>query len=171
MSHPKLNAAERAVVAMLARNGFQHPVQTLLASRDGGLNLAECIATLVMETGTGVNEFGHDPGNPVQGGIVTKDRYHLMRRYVSAGYPSQGAGPCQLTSTGLQDEADHLGGCWVPYFNMVVGFRFQAGLGNGVWSRFYHYNGSGPMAAAYATKGAALTALWRRRLKHARRKR
>jgi hypothetical protein len=143
---------------LLRQHGFIYPEITITRAQETELPLAAAMAMLQMETAGGTNEFGHDPGNPVQGGPVTASRYHEMRGYVAHGYPSQGVGPCQLTSTSLQDEADGLGGCWLVYHNMHVGFHFlkQLQTAYGVWGGFEHYNGSGPAAEAYAYRSVQL---------------
>lgn len=167
----KLNPTQERISKMLAANGVQNPGKTVLACEEAGAKLAECVVTLFEETSGGYNEWGHDPGGAVQGGTVTKASYRHYERLLAEGAGTvQGCGPCQLTSRGLQLEADKLGGCWNPYFNMVVGFRFHQSLGSTAWSRFYHYNGSGPAAAAYATRSVALTVVWKARIRRARRR-
>lgn len=68
------------------------------------------------------NVFGHDPTIFVGAGKVTRTKYlaYKARRGHSR---MQGVGPAQLTYWSYQDEADKLGGCWNPYWNMLVGFR------------------------------------------------
>lgn len=149
--------------ARLRQRGLVHPVFTVQAAERVGLPLEAACAMLEMESSGGLNEFGHDPGNPVQGGFVTKNRYLDMRYHVRRGAPSQGVGPCQLTSTWLQDEADHEGGCWIVEHNMAVGFHFLRQLRDelGDWGGYYRYNGSGPAASAYAYRATQLEQRWK----------
>lgn len=148
----------------LREHGIVHPIYTVEMAAREKFDLAYACAMLTMETSGGWNEFGHDPGNPVQGGWVNEERYRLMRHYVSQGYPSQGVGPCQLTSTGLQDEADQIGGCWLAEHNMAVGFHFLQELihEHGEVGGFTAYNGSGPAADAYGQHAAVLAAEFRK---------
>jgi hypothetical protein len=57
----------------------------------------------------------------------------------------------QLTSLGLQDRADQLGGCWQPGPNIRVGLEFLAGniRRMGLRPGVVAYNGSGPAAQRY----------------------
>lgn len=149
-----MGLSEHQIEVRLASNGIHHPIFTVKQARATGLWIERACAMLMMETSGGWNEFGSDPGNPVHGGWVTKARYHEMRGYVARGYPSQGVGPCQLTSVGLLDEADKLGGSWLIPHNMTVGFRYLHELQNehGVQAGFSAYNGSGPAAVAYGER-------------------
>jgi hypothetical protein len=63
-------------------------------------------------------------------------------------------GLTQLTSPGLQTQADRLGGCWVPKNQLRVGFRFLAGLiaAHGPEVGIRLYNGSGQPARDYAKR-------------------
>lgn len=148
--------------AALRAHGIVHPQITNTASANTGLSLASACAMLEMETAGGNNEFGSDPGNPVHGGWVNEDRYKLMRHYVAEGYPSQGVGPCQLTSVGLLNEADARGGSWQVEPNMIIGFTFlrQLQAEFGEQGGFQHYNGSGPAAVAYGQRSMALREQW-----------
>lgn len=118
---------------------------------------------LLCETGGGRNEFGHDADRrgPCPGygwGTVTKRKYLAFRHLRDLERRSNGVGGCQLTSPGLQDAADKLGGCWKPRCNYAIGFHYladhvrQHGLHAGVAS----YNGSGPAAERYADRVIAL---------------
>ena len=149
--------------ARLRAHHIVHPIYTVEMARREGLELACACAMLTKETSGGNNEFGHDPGNPINGGWVNQHRYQQMRHYVNLGYPSQGVGPCQLTSTSLQDEADKLGGCWVIEHNMAVGFHdlHQLIQEHGEEGGFAAYNGSGPLAAAYGRDAVEIAAHFR----------
>jgi hypothetical protein len=150
------------VEAALRAAGIVHPQWTASVAAGVGLGLAAACALLDMETSGGHNEFGHDPGNPIQGGPVTELRYKLMRHFAAEGHPSQGVGPCQLTSIGLLDAADAQGGAWAPIANMKVGFRFLFQLRHefGDQGGFQHYNGSGPAAVSYGLRAVTLEARW-----------
>jgi murein DD-endopeptidase MepM/ murein hydrolase activator NlpD len=98
--------------------------------------------------------------------VVTEDRYRSYLHHRHLGEGNQGVGPMQLTSPGLQDRADKLGGTWRPGPNIRVGVELLAsnikrlGLREGVRA----YNGSGDDAEKYATKVLALERVWRSRL-------
>jgi hypothetical protein len=149
-----------AHTAKLRQIGVVYPESTEKIARREGIPLSAAVAMLFMETGGGHNVFGHDPvrRGQVQGGNVTRLRYlfyKARRRFLG----NQGVGPCQLTSPGLQDAADALGGCWRPEKNMAVGFKFLHDLERqwGSWqAAFEHYNGSGPAAQAYGRRADAL---------------
>jgi hypothetical protein len=140
--------------AKLRAHGIIHPIFTVKWAEHEGLELASACAMLMMESSGGHNEFGHDGGNRVQGGQVTEARYKQLRAGIAAGEPSNGVGPCQLTSVGLLDEADLLGGAWIIEHNMTVGFHFLHGLQteHGIEGGFVAYNGSGPAAVAYGAR-------------------
>jgi hypothetical protein len=114
---------------------------------------------LVMESSGGRNVFqGGDP--------VTKPLYraYLARRDTDG---TTGVGPCQLTFAGYQDDADALGGCWVPQYNCRVGFK---ALGefidqHGHREAFGRYNGGTrwtdyPSAIRYADSAMTLLPTW-----------
>ncbi len=160
-------ATEAQLATLLAKHGFQNPPQILLARTAAKLGLPVACAMLSLESGGGWNEWGHDPTNFVGGydhvtgkhwgETVTKDAY-LAYKEQRAMHGNQGAGPCQLTSAGLQDEADAAGGCYIPQHNMAVGFHFLHDLikEHGLLGGAIAYNGSGPAAQAY---GAHLVTL------------
>src|SRR5207253_2673535 len=110
------------------------------------------------------NVFGHDAvKNPVKGGRVTRARYREYLHYRRMGWGNQGVGPAQLTSPGFQDQADALGGCWVPRHNIRVGFEYVAKLLRDhpdERSAIAAYNGSGPAAQRYADSVLHLQKLW-----------
>jgi hypothetical protein len=143
----------------ISKRGIIHPIYTAEIAADIGADLPSCCAMLMMETSGGRNEFGHDPGNAVQGGDVTEARYKELRASVERGTPSQGVGPCQLTSVGLLDEADKLDGAWDIVSNMIIGFDFLHHLQESYGSLqlgFYHYNGSGNAAEVYSYRAMSL---------------
>lgn len=142
----------------LRRAGIVHPAATVQRARAARLGLPVACAMLMQETGGGRNVFGHDPTIFVGAGDVTKARYLAYRAIRDRTGECQGVGPCQLTSSGLQDQADAAGGCWVPAHNMAVGFHYlhdlilEHGLAAGVAA----YNGAGPAAQRYAVRVLAL---------------
>jgi hypothetical protein len=158
---------EQALAVALAKNGFQNPAAILAARTAANLGLPIACAMLSNETGGGYNEWGHDPTNFI-GGFDHITSTHWGETVTQAAYEAykaqrdknglQGVGPCQLTSGGLQDEADAAGGCWVPQHNMAVGFHFLHDLikEHGLLGGAVAYNGSGQAAEAY---GAHLVAL------------
>lgn len=114
-------------------------------------------AFLQQETGGGRNVFGHDPTVFAGAGEVTRSKYLAYKSVRQRTGEMQGVGPMQLTWSTFQDQADRLGGAWKPYPNMLVGFRHVADLhrSSGSWTAAAHdYNGSGPMAEAYAAQMA-----------------
>jgi hypothetical protein len=114
-------------------------------------------AFLQQETGGGRNVFGHDPTVFAGAGEVTRSKYLAYKKVRQRTGQLQGVGPMQLTWSTYQDRADRLGGAWKPYPNMLVGFRHVAALhrASGSWRAAAHdYNGSGPMAEAYAAQMA-----------------
>lgn len=158
---------EERLATLLTRNGFQN-AQAILAARTAAkLGLPLACAMLSKETGGGQNEWGHDPTNFIGGfdhisgknwgSTVTEAAYKAYKAQRSS-HGNQGVGPCQLTSPGLQDQADAAGGCWVPQHNMAVGFHFLHDLIvlHGLQAGCVAYNGSGPAAETY---GAHLIAL------------
>lgn len=142
----------------LRRHGIVYPYATIRAARTARLGLPLACAILIQETGGGRNEFGHDPTIFVGAGDVTKGKYLAYRSLRDTVREFQGVGPCQLTSGGLQDQADRLGGCWIPRFNMAVGFHFLHGLiiRHGLDGGVAAYNGSGEAAQRYARHVVAL---------------
>jgi peptidoglycan hydrolase-like protein with peptidoglycan-binding domain len=151
-------------VAVLQRYGVLMPMECIAGSQKSGLPLAVGAAILLRETGGGRNEWGHDPTIFV-GGFDTKNgqnhgplvdavgyKAYLTQRGPTGAGGMQGVGPVQLTYYTLQDQADALGGCWVPINNITVGFTHLAGIikNDGLHAGVAAYNGAGPAAEAYA---------------------
>jgi hypothetical protein len=160
---------QRAKLALkLRKAGFVYPLITVQEADRTGLSLSAACALLEKESGKGHNVFGHDPTIYAGAGKVTKGKYITYRtlRRNSGNKLMQGVGPCQLTWWATQDEADRLGGCWKPRFNMRVGFSNMERLihlyGNHDGPR--RYNGSGPAAEAYAKDFEAKRRYWHRYL-------
>jgi hypothetical protein len=145
----------------LRAHGLKNARATIEEARRVGLPLSYALAFLEKESrGTdtdgvrrfGLNLFGHDGvPNPVKGGWVTEARYRQYRTNRRAGMGMQGVGPCQLTWWEFQDMADRLGGCWVPRYNMRVGFGIAKGLirQHGKQAGAARWNGSGTAAQNY----------------------
>lgn len=158
-------------VESLAAWGVRRPLEVAELAAAVGLELAAAAALLEKESAGGRNVWGHDGvetgGAYVKGGEVTRAAYEAYRALRRAGQiGAQGVGPCQLTHSGYQDQADQLGGCWDWRTNITVGFRALAGLQrqSGARDGFRRYNGSGPAAEAYADDAMARLARWRDRL-------
>ena len=142
-----------------------------------GFDLAACCAMAQAESG-GRMIWGADPwdpGNYPEGYAlpvalheqpVTEANYHAYRRARNRGLQPQGCGITQLTSAGLQEEAERAGGCWIPFYNARVGFAFLASLFMTHPTpelAFAAYNGSGPAAYAYGARVAGYQSAWRQR--------
>lgn len=143
-----------------------------------GFTLAACCAMVEKESG-GRMVWGADPWNAAAypRGLalpaslsetpVTEANYAAYRDRRNAGLQPQGCGITQLTSPSLQIQAERAGGCWVPFYNCVVGFHFLRGLfvaHQSPLAGFTAYNGSGPAAAAYAAQAVALMKGWQARI-------
>ena len=144
----------------LKRAGIVYPYWTWRQAKVARLGLPLACALLMQESAGGHNEFGHDPTIAAGWGTVTKAKYLAYRHLRDETGECQGVGPCQLTAKGYQDEADRLGGCWIPRHNMAVGFHALAGLvrAQGLDVGVERYNGSGPAAVAYSARVRALAA-------------
>lgn len=151
------------LVLRLRRHGILYPVKTLRARKAAKLGLPLACAMLMLESGGGRNEFGHDSDRkgPCPGygwGAVTKTKYLKFRALRDSEGRSNGVGPAQLTSPSLQNEADRVGGCWVVQHNMAVGFHYLHDLikEHGLLGGCIAYNGSGAAATAYGHRLIAL---------------
>lgn len=129
-----------------------------------GLNLSDCLALLENES-TGRNIFGGEgsacPSRWYEG-PVTRYRYTIYKVRRNLGMSPNGVGPTQLTDPGLQKEAEKAGGCWKPYYNMIVGFHLLRELQqqHGREEGFRAYNGSGPAAVAYGARAIERAQIW-----------
>jgi hypothetical protein len=134
------------------------------AARDADLPVSLACALCEQESGF-KNIFGHDRTIFAGAGKVTRAKY---RAYKSERGHSrmQGVGPVQLTWWEYQDAADALGGCWKPYYNMLVGFKALASniRAHGHHDGIRRYNGSGSAAERYANSVTALQRKWHARL-------
>ena len=148
------------LLARLRRHGIVYPVYTYTAAHRARLGLPLACAILMQETAGGRNEFGHDPTIFVGAGAVTAAKYRAYLILRNRVHEYQGVGPCQLTSPGLQDQADKLGGCYRPLHNMTVGFKFLHDLivqHHDLRAGVEAYNGTGPAAVRYADHVLTLT--------------
>ena len=144
----------------LKRAGIVHPVWTVRYAHMHGVPLDIGCAVLMVESGGGANVFGHDNAIAIGWGTVTKAKYLAYRALRDKTGECQGVGPMQLTSKSLQAQADVLGGCGQPKWNIAVGMHalgehlneHPGNLAAGVAS----YNGSGVLADRYATHVLAI---------------
>jgi murein DD-endopeptidase MepM/ murein hydrolase activator NlpD len=153
--------------AALRAAGARYEDAIVREARRHGVPISLVCAVLEIETGF-QNVFGHDAvRNPVKSPargllVVTEDRYKQYLHFRRQGLGNQGVGPMQLTSPGLQDRADALGGCWKVDPNVRVGVEFLAGNIQrlGLYRGVAAYNGS----TAYADKVLPLEKKWRAKL-------
>lgn len=154
------------------RYGMQNSLRIVLEARRARLPISLAFAIVERESSTGKNIWGGDPGpnggtDGLNNQLVTEARYLQYRRVRGRGTGGmQGVGPLQLTWWQFQDEADHLGGCWEPKYNLRVGFTHLAGLivTLGTYRGIKAYNGAGASAEAYALSVVHLTKVWHGRL-------
>lgn len=162
-------AADLRYARIAKKYGMQNSLRIAWEARRARVPITLAYAVVEKETGNGRNVFGHDPTSSIpnswKGTAVTKDKYRYYRSRRSR-YGMQGVGPMQLTWYEFQDQADRLGGCWVPKHNIRVGLSRlgqlirQYGERNGV----RRYNGSGYAAIQYEASVRRLRDKWRRRL-------
>lgn len=165
-------------IGILGLGGIVNPSATIVAAQAAKLPLPYACALLEKESAGGLNLWGHDPTifvggydaahSHAYGSVVTQEAYraYLRQRGPQGRGGMQGVGPCQLTWYSYQDQADTLGGCWLPVFNMTVGFRLlEANIArDGEQAGAAAYNGSGPAAEAYGDDFVAKAAVWKARL-------
>jgi hypothetical protein len=154
-----------AAVDVFAAGGILRAGEVVELATAAKLDLAAAAVLLMKESGGGRNVWGSDGvptgGTYVKGAVVTRDSY-LAYKARRRELGSQGVGPCQLTWSGYQDQADELGGCWDWRCNVRVGFTTLAQLQrqHGVRDGFRRYNGSGPLAEKYADDAMTRLARW-----------
>jgi murein DD-endopeptidase MepM/ murein hydrolase activator NlpD len=128
---PKPHGSDELCAALRAA-GARYEDAIVREARRHGVPVSLVCALLEVETGF-QNVFGHDQvRNPVKSpprGLmaVTEARYRQYLHFRRQGLGNQGVGPMQLTSPGLQDRADALGGCWKADPNIRVGVEYLAG--------------------------------------------
>src|SRR3954447_4399326 len=159
--------ADARLEAALRKAGARYEVEIVRESKRSGLPVSLICAVLEVETGFR-NVFGHDDvRNPIKSppnGLlaVTPALYRQYLGFRRQGLGNQGVGPMQLTSPGLQDRADALGGCEKAGPNIRVGAEFLAGNIQrlGLYRGVAAYNGS----TVYADKVLPLEKQWRAKL-------
>lgn len=148
--------------------GMQNSLRIILEARRAGVAISLALAIFEQESG-GQNVFGHDPTIFVGAGKVTKGKYaqYLSQRGPSGRGGMQGVGPGQLTWWATQDQADRLGGCWKPKYNIRVALETLASnlRAHGYVVGIERYNGSGPAAEQYSRTVRSLAVRWHERLK------
>jgi hypothetical protein len=158
-----MSTARNVALAVKAnRRGAKYSLRIVLECRRANIPVSLGFAFIEQESGFR-NVFGHDPvANTVKGGKVTRSRYREYLRQRKAGRGMQGVGPAQLTWYEFQDQADALGGCWVPRHNIRVGFALVASLvkQHGMAKGIEKYNGSGPAAVASSKRVQARQKKW-----------
>lgn len=142
------------VAAAIRRHGGRWEDAIVREARNFELPVSLVCAVIEKESGF-TNVFGHDSGpghtntiksppRPAPDLVVTQQLYAEYLRQRNLGKGEQGVGPMQLTSAGLQDDADRSGGCWKPEINIRIGAKTLArhiarlGLQRGV----QRYNGA-----------------------------
>ncbi len=158
--------------AAIRAHGGRYGQIIVSEARRSGVPVALVCAVIEKETHF-TNVFGHDdvdnpvksPPRPAPDLEVTEARYRKYLEHRKRGQGNQGVGPMQLTSPGLQDRADELGGCWQPDRNIRVGVEFLAAnierLGRKAGIQAYN----GAPGDAYATAVLALEERWSARLR------
>lgn len=156
---------------ILTAHGIVNAAAVIELAEQAGLELAAAAVLLDKESGGGHAVWGHDAvntaGTYIKGAPVTQADYLAYRTAVQEGrIGRQGVGPCQLTWSGYQDQADRLGGCWDWHINCTVGFGALAGAIRtlGLREGFRSFNGSGPAAERYADDAMARLGSWRQLL-------
>jgi hypothetical protein len=159
------NSFQHKLVALIESYGVENAQACVEASeRPNRPILSRCLAMLENESG-GRNIFGGEGSAcPVEWyeQEVTHDRYTVYRERRDRGETPNGVGPTQITDPGLQEEAENLGGCWVPRYNMDIGFGFLHELieEHGPQEGFRSYNGSGPAAVEYGERAMRWAEIW-----------
>lgn len=136
-------------------------------SRRGGIPISLGCALVEQESGFH-NVFGHDlvKRGQVRGGKVTRTRYARYKLLRKLGRGMQGVGLTQLTWFQFQDQADALGGCWKPTYQLRVGFNLVRELigEHGQVAGIAAYNGRGLAADRYSHEVRAKQSRWHDRL-------
>jgi hypothetical protein len=160
---------DRRLAEVIEANGITNAADAVAAAGATGLALSYACALLENES-AGRNIFGADPGGNALPRTwfdtpVTRTKYTIYKMRRNLGMTPNGVGPCQLTSIGLQKDAEKAGGCWKPRHNMGVGFTFLRQLqdAHGSQGGFRAFNGSGPAAVAYGERAIRRAAEWHQR--------
>jgi len=157
-------ARDLLLAARAKRHGANYSLRIILEARQTGIPISLAFAVIEQESDFR-NVFGHDPTIHAGAGKVTKRKY-LAYKQARGKTRMQGVGPAQLTWWELQDEADRLGGCWVPRHNIAAAFDKLSGLirQHGEREGIRRYNGTGPAADRYAKSVLARREKWHDRL-------
>lgn len=171
---PKLKAPRQTwgtyharLIKAAAQHGIVDPTNALNAAVYTGVNFSVVCTSLLMESWGGKNVWGGDPGGDALPSQwfehpVTPSEWNVYWANVKRGLTTNGCGGMQLTSEGLQQSANNLGGCWLPGPNFKVGAIFMrqllAEVGDNVERAYQDYNGSGSAAIRYGQNAAALEA-------------
>lgn len=167
--HQSWSMYHHRLTAVMTQHGIVDATNALNAAVYTGLPLAVVCTSLDMESWGGKNMWGGDPGGdalPWQWfeHPVTLPTWNVYWANVARGLVTNGCGPCQLTSKGLQEMANNRGGCWLPGPNMEVGAIFMQELINqcagDIQLAFTRYNGAGPAAERYGENAFALYSQW-----------
>lgn len=167
------------MLAMRAkRHGAKYSLRIVLEARCAGIPISLGFALIEQESGFR-NVYGHDPvlsvlsgppskTVPRRGGPVTEINYRVYKKRRAEGMGMQGVGPGQLTWWATQDQADRLGGCWAPRYNIAMAFITLASYIKSRGSQragIKAYNGSGAAADRYASQVLKRQISWHNRLK------
>lgn len=138
----------RQRIRRAGKAGIQNPELVWRICEEEGIPFYIACAFLMQETSGGRNVWGHDDTWMIGYPHVNRETYLVYKAHRDR-FGSQGVGPMQLTFWSIQDEADQLGGCWIPEHNMRVGFRlllsFRQSAPPGVrpwWYAAKRYNGA-----------------------------
>jgi hypothetical protein len=166
--HQSWSMYHHRLMGVMTAHGIVDATDALNAAVYTGLPLAVVCTSLDMESWGGKNMWGGDPGGdalPWQWfeSPVTFPKWNVYWANVERGLVTNGCGPAQLTSKGLQEMANNRGGCWLPGPNMEVGAIFMQELINqcgNIQLAYQHYNGAGDAAVRYGENAFALYTQW-----------
>ena len=158
------NTAALAIV----KPHLENATDLVKAANAAGLEVA-IAAALIEKESNGRNIFGHDLGGAYYGGgEVTEAKYIDFIAQVRSGKTSNGVGPAQSTWPGFFDDMEEHGlRPWVPYDNMLYGFRLLVSYLGGestdaaIRAAGKRYNGN----QSYGDDLVKVVAKWRDRLK------
>jgi len=158
---------DQRLMAAAKKNGIVDAPNALAAAIYSRTDFSIVCTSLLMESYGGRNMWGGDPaGDALPSNLfeqdVTPAGWEEYWANVKRGLRTNGCGPGQLTSEGLQAAANSIGGCWLPGPNMKVAAIFMRQLlaetGGDITLAYQHYNGSGPAAVAYGQRAYAIEA-------------
>lgn len=145
--------------------GANYSLRIILEARRAGIPISLGFA-LIQQESDFRNIFGSDPTIYIGAGEVTKKKY-LGYKGARGHTRMQGVGPAQLTWWEFQDRADAYGGCWIPKYNIRVGFEVVSANIKRHGSTLVGlraYNGSGSAAERYALQVQWRAKQWHKRL-------